>query len=65
MLTPPMFWPVIGGSIASLAQAAFAPVVLAFAPSFARAIRLFDILAVTIFLLPAATMPSLFPCTLR
>lgn len=50
---------VIAGATAGLGQAAFAPVVMAFLPSFQPSIRLFDILALTILLLPVATVPSL------
>jgi O-antigen/teichoic acid export membrane protein len=50
---------VIAGATAGLSQAAFAPLVLAVTPSFEAAIRLFDILALTILLLPMATVPSL------
>ncbi len=50
---------VIAGATAGLGQAGFAPVVVAFLPSFQPSIRLFDILALTILLLPIATVPSL------
>ncbi|MGH7870221.1 MAG: hypothetical protein ACREP9_21910, partial [Candidatus Dormibacteraceae bacterium] len=50
---------VLSGATASLAQAGFAPLTIAFARGFGPAIRLFDILALTILLLPAATVPSL------
>jgi len=49
----------IAAAIAGLGQAGFAPLVMAFTPSFAPSIRLFDILALTILLLPIATVPSL------
>lgn len=49
----------IAGSAAGLGQAGFAPMVKAFLPSFSGSIRLFDILALTILLLPIATVPSL------
>ena len=49
----------IAGAAAGLGQAGFAPVVMAFLPSFGGSIRLFDILALTILLLPIATVPSL------
>jgi O-antigen/teichoic acid export membrane protein len=50
---------VIAGATAALGQAGFAPLVVAFLPSFQPSIRLFDILALTILLLPIATVPSL------
>jgi len=50
---------VIAGATAGLAQAGFAPVLLWVVPGFAPSIRLFDILALTILLLPVATVPSL------
>jgi O-antigen/teichoic acid export membrane protein len=50
---------VIAGATAGLGQAGFAPLVMAFLPSFQPSIRLFDILALTILLLPIATVPSL------
>lgn len=50
---------VIAGGTAGLAQAVFGPVVFAFLPGFSPAVRVFDILALTIFLLPVATIPSL------
>jgi O-antigen/teichoic acid export membrane protein len=50
---------VIAGATAALGQAGFAPVVTAFLPGFQPSIRLFDILALTILLLPIATVPSL------
>jgi O-antigen/teichoic acid export membrane protein len=50
---------VIAGATAGMGQAAFAPLAMAFLPSFAPSIRLFDILALTILLLPAATVASL------
>jgi O-antigen/teichoic acid export membrane protein len=50
---------VIAGATAGLSQAGFAPLVMAFLPSFQPSIRLFDILALTILLLPIATVPSL------
>jgi O-antigen/teichoic acid export membrane protein len=49
----------IAAAVAGLGQAGFAPMVMAFTPSFAGSIRLFDILALTILLLPIATVPSL------
>ncbi len=49
----------IAASVAGLGQAGFAPLVMAFLPSFVPSIRLFDILALTILLLPIATVPSL------
>jgi O-antigen/teichoic acid export membrane protein len=49
----------IAAAVTGLGQAGFAPVVMAFLPSFAPSIRLFDILALTILLLPIATVPSL------
>ena len=49
----------IAATVAGLGQAGFAPLVMAFTPSFAPSIRLFDILALTILLLPIATVPSL------
>ena len=49
----------IAAAVTGLGQAGFAPVVTAFLPSFAPSIRLFDILALTILLLPIATVPSL------
>lgn len=49
----------IAAAVAGLGQAGFAPLVMAFTPNFARSIRLFDILALTILLLPIATVPSL------
>ena len=49
----------IAATVTGLGQAGFAPVVMAFLPSFAPSIRLFDILALTILLLPIATVPSL------
>jgi O-antigen/teichoic acid export membrane protein len=50
---------VIAGATAGLGQAGFAPLVTAFLPSFQPSIRIFDILALTILLLPIATVPSL------
>jgi O-antigen/teichoic acid export membrane protein len=49
----------IAAAVAGLGQAGFAPLVMAFLPAFAPSIRLFDILALTILLLPIATVPSL------
>jgi O-antigen/teichoic acid export membrane protein len=49
----------VAATVAGLGQAGFAPMVMAFLPSFAPSIRLFDILALTILLLPIATVPSL------
>lgn len=49
----------IAGAAASLGQAGFAPMVMAFLPNFGGSIRLFDILALTMLLLPIATVPSL------
>jgi O-antigen/teichoic acid export membrane protein len=49
----------IAAAVTGLGQAGFAPMVMAFLPSFAPSIRLFDILALTILLLPIATVPSL------
>ena len=49
----------IAAGVAGLGQAGFAPLVMAFIPTFAGSIRLFDILALTILLLPIATVPSL------
>ncbi len=49
----------IAAAVTGLGQAGFAPMVMAFLPSFAPSIRLFDILALTILLLPVATVPSL------
>jgi O-antigen/teichoic acid export membrane protein len=49
----------IAAAVTGLGQAGFAPMVMAFIPSFAPSIRLFDILALTILLLPIATVPSL------
>ena len=49
----------IAATVVGLGQAGFAPIVMAFLPSFAPSIRLFDILALTILLLPIATVPSL------
>jgi O-antigen/teichoic acid export membrane protein len=49
----------IAAGVAGLGQAGFAPLVMAFIPTFAGSIRLFDILALTIVLLPIATVPSL------
>jgi len=50
---------VIAGATTGLAQAVFGPLVLVLVPTFAPAVRIFDILALTIFLLPVATIPSL------
>jgi O-antigen/teichoic acid export membrane protein len=49
----------IAAAVTGLGQAGFAPMVMAFLPSFAPSIRLFDTLALTILLLPIATVPSL------
>jgi O-antigen/teichoic acid export membrane protein len=49
----------IAATVTGLGQAGFAPIVMALLPSFAPSIRLFDILALTILLLPIATVPSL------
>jgi O-antigen/teichoic acid export membrane protein len=49
----------VAATVTSLGQAGFAPMVMAFLPSFAPSIRLFDLLALTILLLPIATVPSL------
>lgn len=49
----------IAATVAGIGQAGFAPMVMAFTPSFAGSIRLFDALALTILLLPIATVPSL------
>ena len=49
----------VAAAATGLGQAGFAPMVMAFLPSFAPSIRLFDILALTILLLPIATVPSL------
>jgi O-antigen/teichoic acid export membrane protein len=55
----------IAAAVAGLGQAGFAPMVMAFLPSFAPSIRLFDILALTILLLPVATVPSLVLDSMR
>lgn len=49
----------IAAATAGLGQAGFAPIVMAFLPRFHGSIRLFDTLALTILLLPIATVPSL------
>lgn len=49
----------VAGATTGLAQALFGPMVLLLVPNFAPAVRLFNILALTIFLLPVATIPSL------
>ena len=49
----------IAAATAGLGQAGFAPIVMAFLPRFHGSIQLFDTLALTILLLPIATVPSL------